>query len=107
LKTGNTLLEFSGIRTTAQRIVELHNGFAITHGACNAAVLYATEDWRTAIEHANVSFILQRGFDTWMSEEYGSGRPCATLVPSAVYHLGHFGVHGKGDDMNIDYTEEA
>jgi hypothetical protein len=100
---GTQLLELSGLHTCAEPILEQRAGYAITHGACNAAVLYRTADWIIALNGIDETEVIRQGFDLYMLNEFGRGRLFASLTPSVFYHCGHRGVHGNGTDTNLDY----
>jgi hypothetical protein len=100
---GGLILELSGIRTTAEPIISQRTGYAITSGACNAAVLYRIADWKAALQSMQFDKVIPHGFDGYMMNEYGRGRLLLSLSPSVVYHAGKHGVHANGREVNVDY----
>ena len=107
-RDGLDVLCVSGIHTINERIVTQYDGYAITHGACNVAILYRKADWIRLLAELPESLSLRDGFDLAFVWQYAPRcRPGAvpiSLTPSVVYHTGFNGIHVRNADLNSDYA---
>ena len=104
---GLDVLAVSGIRTVNEEIVARRDGYAITRGACNVAILYRVADWVDLLARLPEPLIVRDGFDLAFVWQYAprhrSGAVAISLTPSVAYHAGFNGVHVRNADLNCEY----
>jgi hypothetical protein len=107
-RDGHDVLAVAGIRTVHEPASASFDGYSITRGICNVAVLYRREDWLAMLELIPESRILSDGFDVAFAEGYAPlARPGAVAIcvtPSVAYHTGRSGLHVRGEDVNTDFA---
>jgi hypothetical protein len=107
-RDGHDVLAVAGIRTVNEPATATFDGYSITRGICNVAVLYRRADWEAMLELVPESRILSDGFDLAFVEGYAPlARPGAVAIcvtPSVAYHAGRSGLHVRGEDVNTDFA---
>jgi hypothetical protein len=108
---GHDVLAVSGIRTVNERPVADFDGYTITAGVCNVAVLYRCADWERMLEVIPEQLAIREGFDLAFAWHFAPGhRPGAVAVsvaPSVAYHTGLHGLHVRGRDLNCEYAGDV
>lgn len=107
-RDGHDILMLSGLLSTAEQVLEQLDGYAVTTGAANQAVLYRRSDWELYPERIPERLIVEDGFDCAFLHRYGPAhRPsavCVTVIPSVAFHTGFNGMHVYNQNMNRNYT---
>jgi hypothetical protein len=105
---GHDVLAVSGVRTINEALLASFDGYALTRGICNAAVLYRGEDWQQLLSSGPDPQVVRQGFDLFFLWRFAPrARPGAVAVsvqPSVVYHTGLNGLHVRNVDVNLDYA---
>lgn len=105
---GHDIVMLGGLATRNEPSIKEYDGYAVTEGACNAAVLYETKDWRVFLDEAKPGNVMLDGFDCHFMRmyirKYRRQSVCLSLMPSMVYHTGFSGVHVLGDDINRNFA---
>lgn len=108
ISDGHDVLMASGLATINEPIIKQFDGYAITDGACNAAVIYTRQDWERFLIEARPGNVAFEGFDAhflrFYARKYRRGSVCISLTPSLVYHTGYSGTHVLGEDLNRDFA---
>lgn len=104
---GHDVLAVSGIRTVNERLMRRFEGYGLTVGICNVAVLYRRCDWERLLERIPERVIMDHGFDLAFAWEYAPrcrrGSVAVCVSPSVVYHAGRNGVNVRDRDLNCEY----
>ena len=104
---GHDVLTVSAIRTINERIRARYDGYCVTRGICNVAVMYRRDDWERFLEVIPTRTVLERGFDLAFASEYApryrAGAVAVATAPSVVYHTGRNGLHVRGRDVNREF----
>lgn len=105
---GYDVLCFSGLATSNEPILEERDGYAVTDGACAAALIYRREDWEKYLLEAKPGNVMLEGFDChfhrFYARKWRQGAVCGSLNPSEVFHTGFSGTHLDGQDLNVNYV---
>lgn len=108
LDDGVDVVLFSGISTTNEPELRDHGSYAITRGACHAAVIIDRQDLESFISKVPIPYIVNDGYDTcFMYRWVNIYRPDSEFVsikPSVVYHTGMNGVHISNLDVNRNFV---
>jgi glycosyltransferase involved in cell wall biosynthesis len=109
-REGHDVLAVSGIRTVYEKLRDRFDGYGVTTGVCNVAVLYRRVDWQRLLIAVTDEEVIDKGFDlvfTWdYAPQYRPGAVAICVLPSLVYHAGHNGVNTRGVDVNCDFIGE-
>jgi hypothetical protein len=99
------VLAVSGIRTVNERPMAHFDGYTITSGVCNVAVLYQRVDWERMLAVTPDRVSIRDGFDLAFAWRYAPRyRPSAVAVsvaPSVVYHTGLNGLHVRNRESQL------
>jgi hypothetical protein len=105
---GYDIVMLAGLATRNEPSVVDLDGYSITEGACNAAVLYERNDWEMFLSEAKPGNVMLDGFDChfmrFYIRKYRRQSVCVSIRPSMVYHTGFTGVHILGDDINKNFA---
>lgn len=105
---GHDILMLAGLATRNEPTLIECDGYGVTEGACNAAVLYQRNDWEMFLNEAKPGNVMMDGFDChfmrFYARKYRRESVCISLLPSMVYHTGFSGVHVLGDDINRNFA---
>jgi hypothetical protein len=105
------VLAVSGIRTVNERPMARFDGYTITSGVCNVAVLYRRDDWETMLAVTPEPLVIRDGFDLAFAWHYAPrhrpGAVAVSVAPSVVYHTGLNGLHVRNRDLNCEYQGDV
>jgi hypothetical protein len=105
------VLAVSGIRTVNERSMACFDGYTITAGVCNVAVLYRSGDWERMFAVTPESVAIRDGFDLAFAWHYAPrhrpGAVAVSVAPSVVYHTGLNGLHVRNRDLNCEYSGDV
>jgi hypothetical protein len=105
------VLAVSGIRTVNERSLARFDGYTITSGVCNVAVLYRRVDWETMLAVTSERVAIRDGFDLAFAWHYAPrhrpGAVAVSVAPSVVYHTGLNGLHVRDRDLNCEYPGDV
>jgi hypothetical protein len=108
---GHDVLAVSGIRTVNERSMITFDGYTITSGVCNVAVLYRREDWERMLVVTPEPVAIRDGFDLAFAWHYAPrhrpGAVAVSVTPSVVYHTGLNGLHVRNRDLNCEYPGDV
>lgn len=105
------VLAVSGIRTVNEQSMTRFDGYTITSGVCNVAVLYRRADWERMLAVTPERDIIRDGFDLAFASHYAPrhrpGAVAVSVAPSVVYHTGLNGLHVRDRDLNCEYPGDV
>jgi len=105
------VLAVSGIRTVNEQPMAHFDGYTITSGVCNVAVLYRRADWEAMLAVTPERVVLEDGFDLAFAWHYAPrhrpGAVAVSVAPSVVYHTGLNGLHVRNRDLNCEYLGDV
>jgi len=108
---GHDVLAVSGIRTVNEPALACLDGYTITSGVCNVAVLYQRADWERMLVLTPERFVIRDGFDLAFAWHYAPrhrpGAVALSVAPSVVYHTGLNGLHVRDRDLNCEYSGDV
>ena len=109
-REGHDVLAVSGIRTVNEMLRGRFDGYGVTTGVCNVAVLYRRVDWQRLFVASTDEEVIDKGFDlvfAWdYAPRYRPGAVAICVLPSLVYHAGRNGVNTRNADVNCDFVGE-
>lgn len=105
------VLAVSGIRTVNEQSTTCFDGYTITSGICNVAVLYRRVDWERLLAVTPERVTIRDGFDLTFAWHYAPrhrpGAVAVSVAPSVVYHTGLNGLHVRNRDLNCEYQGDV
>jgi hypothetical protein len=105
------VLAVSGIRTVNEQPIAHYDGYTVTSGVCNVAVLYRRADWERMLAVTPQRLAIHDGFDLTFAWHYAPrhrpGAVAVSVAPSVVYHTGLHGLHVRGRDLNCEYDGDV
>jgi hypothetical protein len=105
------VLAVSGIRTVNEPSMARFDGYTITAGVCNVAVLYRRLDWERMLAVTPERVVITDGFDLAFAWHYArrhrAGAVAVSVAPSVVYHTGLNGLHVRDRDLNCEYLGDV
>ena len=105
------VLAVSGIRTVNEQSITRFDGYTLTSGVCNVAVLYRRLDWERMLAVIPERVVIREGFDLAFAWKYAPrhrpGAVAVSVAPSVVYHTGLNGLHVRDRDLNCEYPGDV